>query len=174
MASIKNGRDYKHIENNEGYDVIGSGGPFAKASEYLFDGESVLFGRKGTIDTPLFVSKKFWTVDTMFYSVIEPDIIAKYLYYSATIIPFKYLATQTALPSMTQFDLENHVLACPNKNEQEEIVTYIEKKLNRIDNMVRINKDAIDVYGEYRNSLVTAAVTGKIDVRDFSLNKGVA
>ncbi|KHE91795.1 MAG: restriction endonuclease subunit S [Candidatus Scalindua rubra] len=62
----------------------------------------------------------------------------------------------------------------PDINEQEEIVTHIEKKLNRLDNMVRINKEAIDAYAEYRNSLITAAVTGKIDVRDFDVEKDVA
>lgn len=79
MAWIKNGRDYKNIEvSDDGYPVIGSGGQFTQASEYLFEGESVLLGRKGTIDKPLYVNGKFWTVDTMFYTEISNKTSAKY------------------------------------------------------------------------------------------------
>ena len=56
MSILKNGFDYKHVEVNaaeDGYPVYGSGGEFRKASEHLYDGESVLYGRKGTIDKPL-------------------------------------------------------------------------------------------------------------------------
>lgn len=76
ISNIKNGFDYKHVEvddSEDGYPVYGSGGIFRKASGYLYNGESVLYGRKGTIDKPLHVSGKFWTVDTMFYSEIEPN-----------------------------------------------------------------------------------------------------
>lgn len=69
LATIQNGCDYKHIQiDSEGYPVIGSGGEFARASEYLYKGESVLLGRKGTIDRPLYINGAFWPVDTMFYT----------------------------------------------------------------------------------------------------------
>src|SRR5690242_12909691 len=67
LVDLQNGADYKHVERDEGYPVIGSGGPFTYASDYLFDGESVLLGRKGTIDKPLYVTGRFWTVDTMYW-----------------------------------------------------------------------------------------------------------
>lgn len=52
---IKNGKDYKDVQVNEGgFPVIGSGGEFAKASNYLYDGEVILMGRKGTINKPLY------------------------------------------------------------------------------------------------------------------------
>jgi len=73
LVDIRNGSDHKHIEHNEGYPVIGSGGQFAYASEFMYDGESVLLGRKGTIDKPLYVLGKFWTVDTMYWTKIAPD-----------------------------------------------------------------------------------------------------
>ena len=71
IFNIKNGQDYKHVLADNGYPVIGSGGQFAYASEYLYDGEAVLLGRKGTIDKPMYVNEKFWTVDTMFYAVVK-------------------------------------------------------------------------------------------------------
>lgn len=81
MALIRNGRDYKDVESPDGeYPVIGSGGQFANATRYLYDGESVLLGRKGTIDKPLYIHGRFWTVDTMFYTEVSSDASAKFLY----------------------------------------------------------------------------------------------
>lgn len=57
--NINNGSDYKHIQvEDEGYPVMGSGGQFAHASKYMYDGEVVLLGRKGTIDKPLYFKIK--------------------------------------------------------------------------------------------------------------------
>ena len=79
VLSIKNGRDYKNVEVEEGgYPVYGSGGIFKRSSDYLYDGISILFGRKGTIDKPLLVNGKFWTVDTMFYSELSKRICPEY------------------------------------------------------------------------------------------------
>ena len=47
----------------KGYPVLGSGGRFTHAMEYMYDQESVLLGRKGTIDKPIYVNEPFWTVD---------------------------------------------------------------------------------------------------------------
>src|SRR5690554_997266 len=106
IAKIRSGRDYKDVEteDEEAIPVIGSGGPFTYATEHLFDGESVLLGRKGTIDNPLYIKGRFWTVDTMFYTEIDSRAVPKFVYYLATVIPFSYYSTSTALPSMSQFD----------------------------------------------------------------------
>lgn len=132
-ARIKNGQDYKIVEADEGYPVIGSGGQFAWANSYLHDGESVLFGRKGTIDKPLYLNGKFWTVDTMFYTQIKDVIIPRFLYFSALCFPFEFYSTQTALPSMTQQDLGNHTLAVPPIPEQLAIVDHIDREISKVD-----------------------------------------
>lgn len=59
LAQIRNGQDYKAIENTEGYPVFGSGGQFTYAINFLYDKESVLLGRKGTIDKPLYINEPF-------------------------------------------------------------------------------------------------------------------
>ena len=122
---ISNGKDYKDIEVEEGgYPVIGSGGVFARARNYMYDGDVVLLGRKGTIDKPLFYSGKFWTVDTMFYSTALNGNNIKFMYYSSLLIPFSYYSTATALPSMTQSDLNNHVLCLPSVSEQQKLLIF--------------------------------------------------
>lgn len=175
MASIQNGKDYKDIETEEdGYPVYGSGGAFRKATKYLYDGESVLFGRKGTIDKPLYVNEKFWTVDTMFYSEIKRDINATFLFYSALTFQYKLLATQTALPSITQKDLENYLLCCPTLDEQIHVTKYLKNELKKTDKMITLSKQTIKYYEEYRISLIASAVIGKIDIRKFEVIKEIS
>lgn len=161
---ICNGADYKHIEAEDGYPVIGSGGIFAYASDYLFDGEALLLGRKGTIDKPLYFKGKFWTVDTMFYSIPQKFIVCKYMYYQSLNFPFDRYSTSTALPSMTSRDLGNNDVCVPPLSEQEEIVEYIERKIKPIDASITKAKREIELLKELKQSVITEAVTGKIKV----------
>jgi type I restriction enzyme S subunit len=54
----------------------------------------------------------------------------------------------------------------PPYKEQEEIVSFIQKSIVRIDEIVAKNKQIIEKLKEYRQSLITAAVTGKIDIKE--------
>ena len=137
VASICNGRDYKEVEHSEGaYPVIGSGGEFARASVFMFDGESVLLGRKGTIDKPLYINGPFWAVDTMFYTKIADNAFPKFVYYNALNIPFGRYSTNTALPSMTGEDLSSHVIAAPEFAEQQAIANSLDREITRIDALI--------------------------------------
>ena len=159
VAEIQNGRDYKEVESSEGYPVFGSGGVFRFATEYLYDGESVLFGRKGTIDKPLYVNEKFWTVDTMFYSVILEQTHGRFLYFFATTLQFNLLATQTALPSITQTDLGNYLISYPTYQEQQTIAQFLDHKTQQIDQLLAKKQTLIDKLNEQRIALITHAVT---------------
>ncbi len=168
--SINNGKDYKDIEVEVGYPVIGSGGQFAYASDYLYDGEAVLLGRKGTIDRPLYINGKFWTVDTMFYAVPTSEVNCKYMYYQSLGIPFGKYSTSTALPSMTQSDLGNNPMCFPPLSEQQAIADYLDSKTQKIDAAIARLEQEKDIQAKYKQSLISEAVTGKIDVRDWRLN----
>lgn len=161
---IYNGQDYKHVVSEQGYPVYGSGGVFAYASQYLYDGEAILLGRKGTIDKPLYVNGKFWTVDTMFYAVCKTKLLPKFAYYFCSTIPFFYLSTATALPSMTQEALNNTSALFPPISEQVSIVQFIEAENNRIDSAINIKQQQIAALKEYKTTLIDSAVTGKIKV----------
>jgi type I restriction enzyme S subunit len=56
----------------------------------------------------------------------------------------------------------------PELVEQQRIIDYIEKELNKLSSLSEKIIDAIEKLKEYRSSLITSAVTGKIDVRDWS------
>lgn len=170
VLRIKNGKDYKHVEVEvAGYPVYGSGGIFKRSSDYLYDGTSVLFGRKGTVDKPLLVTGKFWTVDTMFYSEIFNNAIAEYILSQATLFPFDLLSTNTALPSMTQEDLLQLGFVIPPREEQKAIIEFIESKNSKFDLLLAKATHSIQLMKERKIAIISAAVTGKIDVRHFAL-----
>ncbi len=162
-VSINNGRDYKHVQSEDGYPVIGSGGQFAFASDYLYDGEVILLGRKGTIDKPRYFNGKFWTVDTMFYAIPNQKCIAKYMYYQALTIPFSLYSTDTALPSMTQTDLGNHLMCFPPTSEQRTIASYLDHKVGQIDALISEKEKMVEDLKAYRSSLITETVTKGLD-----------
>ena len=161
MLRIRGGQDYKAVEseNASDYPVIGSGGRFTYATDYIYDGESVLLGRKGTIDKPLYVTGKFWTVDTMFYTEVLPGACGRYAYYAATTLPFSLYSTNTALPSMSQFDLANHMFALPPHDEQQKIAAFLDHETAKIDALIAEQQRLIELLKEKRQAVISRAVT---------------
>ncbi|WP_026331462.1 restriction endonuclease subunit S [Thioalkalivibrio sp. ALE11] len=163
-ATIFNGKDHKNVETEDGdIPVIGSGGEFSRASNYLYDGESILLGRKGTIDKPLYVEGKFWTVDTMFYSVVSPPSNGRFLYYSALKIPFSMYSTNTALPSMTQESLSGHLMAIPPPDEQATVAAFLDHETGKIDALIEEQRRLIELLKEKRQAVISHAVTKGLD-----------
>lgn len=164
VSTINTGQDYKQVESDNGFPVIGSGGQFAFANSYLYDGEAVLLGRKGTIDKPLYINGKFWTVDTMFFAICKKTILTKYLYYCAKTIPFLYYSTATALPSMTQKDLLNHKIVLPLLSEQRKIINFVDQQIAITNDGIQCYQKQIEKLKEYKITLIDSAVTGKIKI----------
>ncbi|MFB5544463.1 restriction endonuclease subunit S [Bacillus cereus] len=157
------------VEDQNGIDVFGSGGKFKKTNESLYSGESVLFGRKGTIGKPLYVSGEFWVVDTMYFTKFYQDYYPKWFYYVLKIYPWHLIMTQTALPSIVGSDIENDRWCIPTYKEQKEISFYLDAVSENIDNLISDINNQIKNLKDYRQSLIYEAVTGKIDVRDFEV-----
>ena len=163
LVDIQNGADHKHIQEEEGYPVYGSGGAFTFASAYLFNGEAILLGRKGTIDKPLYVNEAFWAVDTMFWSKVQSGVSGRFAYYVALNIPFWYYATGTALPSMTQGALGGHVVAVPPLAEQRAIAAFLDQKTARIDAAVAAQRHLIGLAAEKGQVITCQVVTRGLD-----------
>lgn len=159
FVDIQNGSDHKHVEQAEGYPVLGSGGVFTYASEFLYDGESVLLGRKGTIDKPLHISGRFWTVDTMYWTKISQKVSGRFTYYSALTIPFDFYSTNTALPSMTKGALSSHRVAGPPLREQTQIAAFLDRETAKIDALVDEQRRLMALLKEKRQAVISHAVT---------------
>ena len=138
FLTIKNGKDHKHLQDGE-FAVYGSGGIMRTVTDYLYSGESILFPRKGTLNNVMYVNEKFWTVDTMFYSEVNKDNSALYVFYSVKNINFNKLNTGTGVPSMTTSILYDLNIIVPEENILEKFNTIVKRnyetiKLNNIQN----------------------------------------
>lgn len=163
LAILCNGKEI----SSEGGDVpvYGSGGIFKWTNVPLHSGESLLMGRKGTIDNPMLVTGDFWTVDTMFYTSEFKDIIGKYLFYCCKgIINYGYFKSGSVLPSMTQSDINNIFLTYAPMSEQKTIVDYLDEKCAKIDKLIAIKQSKIEKLEQYKRSLIFEYVTGKKEV----------
>ena len=138
FLTIKNGRDHKHLQDGK-FAVYGSGGIMRTVADYLYSGESILFPRKGTLNNVMYVNEEFWTVDTMFYSEVNKNNSALYVFYSVKDIDFNKLNTGTGVPSMTSSILYDLNIIVPEENILEKFNTIVKQnyetiKLNNIQN----------------------------------------
>ncbi len=162
LATLSNG---KEIENDGGdIPVYGSGGIFKWTNKPLFEGVSLLTGRKGTIDNPMLVDGKFWTVDTMFYTsqIYEQYIYPKYLFYAFKgCCNFKFYKSGSVLPSMTQSQINAISIPLPSKEEQKNIISFLEKEMPILENIITLKTNKIEELNAYKKSLIYEYVTGK-------------
>ncbi|WP_270992431.1 restriction endonuclease subunit S [Campylobacter upsaliensis] len=165
MASIHNGREQTEIADENGiYPIYGSGGILGKSMYFIYDKPSVLLGRKGTIDKPLFVEEPFWTIDTMFYTSVSKIVLLKYFYYLCLTIDFQFYISGSAIPSMTQYDLANISFALPPLQEQKQIANFLDEKCEKINSAIEKTKKQIELIKEYKNTLINEAVCGRINL----------
>jgi type I restriction enzyme S subunit len=128
------GKDQKQIEATDGiYPILGSGGEMGRTNTYLYNKPSVLIGRKGTIDNPLYIETPFWSIDTMYYTEIFNGYLPKYLYYVFTLIPWYKYNEASGVPSLSGSTIHKIEVNIPDLNEQiriVEILTAADERLN--------------------------------------------
>jgi type I restriction enzyme S subunit len=175
LAKICNGQDHKNVwDINGDYPIIGTGGVFGNANNYLHKGPSVILGRKGTIDKPQFIDFPFWSVDTAYYTDIYSNTNPKYFYYLCTTINFDLHKYGSAVPSMTQEVLSQILFVIPNDiNEQTAIATYLDRKTSEIDNLIANKKRLLELYEEEKTAIINQAVTKGIDANVKMKNSGI-
>lgn len=120
LFSIGNGRDYKHLSSGD-VPVYGSGGYMLSVNGYLHDGESVCIGRKGTINNPMFLTGKFWTVDTLFYTHSFNNCLPRFIYYIFQNIDWLNHNEAGGVPSLSKTNVGKIKAAVPKLNEQQKI-----------------------------------------------------
>ena len=124
VVRIVNGKDYKHLENGD-IPVFGTGGYMTSVNDYLYDGETVFIGRKGTIDKPFYYSGKFWTVDTLFYTSDFKNILPKFLLNVFHRINWKLFNEASGVPSLSKATIEKIKIKYPSLPEQEKISSLL-------------------------------------------------
>ena len=125
VLKIGNGKDHSSLPDGE-YPVLGSGGIMRYANRYLYDGESVLLPRKGTLNNIQYIKGKFWTVDTCYYTIINQDITHPYyLYRLLRTFDLSGLDSGASIPSMTSKTYYGIKVQLPPLSTQQKIASIL-------------------------------------------------
>lgn len=163
VLEIISGKNQKSVENENGlYPIYGSGGVFGFANDYLCDAGTTIIGRKGTINSPIFVNEKFWNVDTAFGLSPSNRILPLFLYYFCTGFNFKKLDKSTTIPSLAKRDLLKIEINLPSIEEQKLIVHEIESRLSVCDQVERSITESLEKAKALRQSILKKAFEGKL------------
>lgn len=134
--------------------------PFAMVDRPLCRRKAIAIGRKGTVDRPFVIQPGFWAVDTcMFHTVQRKDYSLEYLGYWSNIVPWQEIATQTALPSLTQTDANNVIVGCPPFDEQCRIAAWLDLQTGRIDKRRKLLGKKRELLQDLRQTLLDEAIS---------------
>jgi type I restriction enzyme S subunit len=140
VLELKYGKDHKAL-NDGNIPVFGSGGVMRYADTSLYDDESILIPRKGTLSNIFYINEPFWTVDTIFWSKInKKEAFGKFLFYQLKTIDFANLNVGSAVPSLTTKVLNEVDISLPVLEEQKAIAEVLSSFDDKIDLLHRQNQ----------------------------------
>ena len=153
------GKSQSAVQTPDGkFPIYGTGGLMGMASDWLSKSDSVLLGRKGTLDNPLYISEPFWAVDTTFY-VSDFEGSYKWLYYLFKFIDLSRWNEATGVPSLSRNNIEFIEIAFPPNKEQSKIAEV----LATIDRAIAQTEALIAKHQRIKTGLMQDLLTRGID-----------
>jgi type I restriction enzyme S subunit len=147
-----------------------------RISSYSFEGEAILTAGDGVGVAKVYhYANGKMAIHQRVYKISHfKRVLGEFLYYyikdnfEKEVIK---LSAKTTVDSLRMHMLGNFPVAHPSKKEQKEILDFIKTESKIIDDLISKYQKQIDLMQEYRTSLISQAVTGKIDVRDWKPKK---
>lgn len=164
LITVKYGKDHKKLEDGD-IPCYGSGGVMRYVERPIYDHESVLIPRKGTLNNVMYVNVPFWSVDTMFYTVMKISNVAKFVYHYVKGKNLASMNAGSAVPSMTVDILNAMELQIPSSTALAEFETIVQPLYKAMkDNEIENKKLA-----ELRDTLLPKLMSGELDVSDLDI-----
>ena len=165
FLTICNGKDHKDLDEGN-YPVYGTGGLMRKVDAYLFEGESVLLPRKGSLSNYMYVNETFWTVDTMFYTKERIKGAAKYIFLSLRYIDIARFDSGTGVPSMTSIAYYSIPFVYPTTK----ILEAFNKRITPLLKQIKKFEKQISVLCKQRDELLPLLMNGQVSVMPSEVN----
>lgn len=164
LITVRYGKDHKKLADGA-YPVYGSGGIMRYVERPLYDKESVLIPRKGTLNNVMYVNEPFWSVDTMFFTEMRLPDVAKFVFHFVKSRDLVALNAGSAVPSMTTDILNAMELLIPDADT----LTKFENVVAPMYLTVQQNTQESSKLAELGDSLLPRLMSGEIDVSDIDL-----
>lgn len=166
LLTIGSGRDYKHLGEGE-IPVFGTGGLMTKVDDYLYDGETVCIGRKGTIDKPMYFNGKIWTVDTLFYTHSFINSTPKFVYNLFQRVNWKQHNEAGGVPSLSKSTIEQIELVLPTLPEQTKIASF----LTAVDEKIQALKKKHSLLAQYKKGVMQKLFSSELGLEGLEDDK---
>jgi len=159
------------IEDEGLYPIYGGNGRRGFFSEYTHEGFYPLIGRQGALCGNInYANGKFWATEHAIVVSPKKQIETLWIGELLRLMNLNQYSQASAQPGLSVEKISNLRVPFPDYNEQVLITKHL-KLLNHNFDLLNIKlKDNIDKLKEYRQSIISEAVTGKIDVREWNNN----
>ena len=127
----------------------------------LYDKESVLIPRKGTLNNVMYINRPFWSVDTMFYTEMKMLNIAKFVYHFIKSKDLASMNAGSAVPSMTTDILNAIEVAIPSAQTLEAFENIVAPMYKAIQE----NNEQSKRLAVLRDTLLPKLMSGKIKIQ---------
>ena len=164
FITVKYGKDHKKLADGI-YPVYGSGGIMRYVERPLYNKESVLIPRKGTLNNVMYVNQPFWSVDTMFYTEMKLPNVAKFVYHFVKAKDLASMNAGSAVPSMTTDILNAMEVVIPSASALEEFESLVAPMYEAME----ANDVQSKALSQMRDTLLPKLMSGEIDVSDIQL-----
>ena len=128
VLRVVHGKNQKDVKDEDGkYPIYGSGGQMGWANSFICPANTVIIGRKGNINKPIYVTEPFWNVDTAFGLVAKPGLLdARFLFHFCKYFDFEKLNTTCTIPSLTRKNVESIGMFLPPFRTQKELAAQFD------------------------------------------------
>lgn len=162
LVEVKYGKDHKKLAYGN-IPVYGSGGIMRYADKSLYNKESVLIPRKGSLNNVMYVNHPFWTVDTMFYTCMRIEGIAKFIYLLISPKDLLSMNSGSAVPSMTVDILNKIVITIPPTTILQKFESIVKPIFIMMESCSRENKRL----AQLRDTLLPKLMSGEIKLSEI-------
>lgn len=157
IVNIRYGKDHKNLADGI-FPIYGSGGIMRYSEKYLYDKDSVLIPRKGSLNNIYYIDDPFWTVDTMFFTEMKKDNLAKYIFFYLKRFDFESMNCGSAIPSMSTSILNALKIILPSDTALIKFEETIQPIFIRFKHL---HKESVRL-AELRDTLLPKLISGEL------------
>lgn len=164
LITVRYGKDHKKLDDGP-YPVYGSGGIMRFVERPIYEKESVLIPRKGTLNNVMYINEPFWSVDTMFFTEMKLPNVAKFVFHFVKSKDLASLNAGSAVPSMTTDILNAMELYIPDA----ETLLQFESLVDPMYKTMRHNTAESKKLAALRDALLPRLMSGELDVSELDI-----
>jgi len=169
VARLRSGEaiTFSAIGETGEYPVYGGNGLRGYTSAYTHEGEFPLIGRQGALCGCInYAQGRFWASEHAVVATPTAGNLAIWLRALLLSMNLNQYSESAAQPGLAVETIAGLQVSVPPVEDQRAIADFLDRAMETIDALIAKIREGIEKLKEYRIALISAAVTGKIDVRE--------